>query len=33
MDDSGLTGLRLSKEAYHPAVRIDSFVCSEILQP
>lgn len=33
MDDSGLTGLRLSKEAYHPAARIESFVCSEILQP
>jgi hypothetical protein len=32
MDDSGLTGLRLSKEAYHPVARIESFVCSETSQ-
>jgi Fe-S-cluster containining protein len=33
MDDSGLDGLRLSKEAYHPVMRIESFVCSEAMQP
>jgi Fe-S-cluster containining protein len=33
MDDSGLAGLRLSKEAYHPVARIESFVCSEASQP
>jgi uncharacterized protein len=29
MDDSGLSGLRCSKEAYHPVARIESFICSE----
>ncbi len=33
MDDSGLAGLRVSKEAYHPVARIESFVCSETSQP
>ncbi|HLZ33065.1 MAG TPA: phosphatidylglycerol lysyltransferase domain-containing protein, partial [Nitrospira sp.] len=27
MDDSGLTGLRLSKEAYHPLMRLQNFIC------
>jgi hypothetical protein len=29
MDDSGLSGLRLSKEVYHPLMRMQSYVCSE----
>lgn len=29
MDDSGLSGLRLSKEAYHPVRRVESFICTE----
>ena len=29
MDDSGLVGLRLSKEAYHPFMKIHNFICSE----
>jgi uncharacterized protein len=29
MDDSGLSGLRLSKEVYHPLMRVQSYVCSE----
>jgi hypothetical protein len=29
LDDSGLEGLRQSKEAYHPAARSESFICSE----
>lgn len=29
MDDSGLSGLRLAKEAYHPLCRIQSAICSE----
>ena len=33
MDDSGLAGLRLSKEAYRPVARVESFVCSETSQP
>ncbi len=33
MDDAGLSGLRRSKEAYHPVARIHSFICSEALQP
>jgi Fe-S-cluster containining protein len=27
MDDSGLSGLRLSKQAYHPLMRIQNFIC------
>jgi uncharacterized protein len=33
MDDSGLPGLRLSKEAYHPVAHGRSFICSEVLEP
>ena len=33
MDDSGLAGLRKSKEAYHPLARIESFTCSESARP
>ena len=33
MDDSGLPGLRKSKEAYHPIARIQSFTCSESERP
>jgi Fe-S-cluster containining protein len=33
LDDSGLTTLRQSKEAYHPLSRIESFICSEARQP
>jgi len=33
LDDSGLEGLRQSKEAYHPAARSRSFICSEDGQP
>jgi hypothetical protein len=33
MDDSGLAGLRKSKEAYHPFARIESFACSEGARP
>jgi len=29
MDDAGLPGLRLSKQAYHPCMQIQSFICSE----
>jgi uncharacterized protein len=29
LDDSGLEGLRQSKEAYHPTARNESFICSE----
>jgi Fe-S-cluster containining protein len=29
LDDSGLPGLRFSKEAYRPLTRIESFICSE----
>jgi uncharacterized protein len=29
LDDSGLEGLRQSKEAYHPVARTESFICSE----
>ena len=29
LDDSGLAGLRRSKEAYHPMARSRSFICSE----
>ena len=29
MDDSGLSSLRLSKEAYHPLMKVQSYVCSE----
>lgn len=29
MDDSGLSGLRRSKEVYHPLMRMQSYVCSE----
>lgn len=28
MDDSGLSGLRLSKQAYHPLMQIQNFICS-----
>lgn len=30
MDDSGLSGLRLAKQAYHPVDRIQNALCSEI---
>jgi hypothetical protein len=33
MDDSGLAGLRKSKEAYHPFARIEVFTCSEGARP
>lgn len=33
LDDSGLAGLRGSKEAYHPLARSESFICSEVRQP
>ena len=33
MDDSGLAGLRKSKDAYHPVARIQSFICSESARP
>ena len=33
MDDSGLAGLRKSKDAYHPVARIQSFICSESGRP
>lgn len=33
LDDSGLAGLRGSKEAYHPLARSESFICSEARQP
>jgi hypothetical protein len=29
LDDSGLSSLRLSKEAYHPLMQIRSYICSE----
>jgi uncharacterized protein len=29
MDDAGLPGLRLSKQAYHPCTQIQNFICSE----
>jgi uncharacterized protein len=33
LDDSGLEGLRGSKEAYHPVALSESFICSEARQP
>jgi hypothetical protein len=33
LDDSGLEGLRRSKEAYHPLAHSRSFICSEAGQP
>ena len=33
LDDSGLTGLRRSKEAYHPESHVQSFICSEAPPP
>ena len=33
MDDSGLPGLRMSKEAYHPIGRVQSFICTENGRP
>jgi len=29
LDDSGLAGLRQSKEAYHPVARSQHLICSE----
>lgn len=29
MDDAGLPGLRLSKQAYHPSMQVQNFICSE----
>ena len=33
LDDSGLVGLRESKDAYHPVARRQSFICSETPRP
>jgi hypothetical protein len=33
LDDSGLAGLRESKDAYHPVMRKQSFICSETPKP
>ncbi len=33
MDDAGLSGLRRSKQAYHPLMRIESYICSEASRP
>ena len=33
MDDSGLPGLRVSKEAYQPIGRMQSFICTETERP
>jgi Fe-S-cluster containining protein len=33
LDDSGLAGLRKSKDAYHPLARLRSFTCSEHRRP
>ena len=33
LDDSGLAGLRESKDAYHPVTRKQSFICSETPKP
>ena len=33
MDDSGLAGLRLSKEAYHPVMHLQNYVCTELACP
>jgi uncharacterized protein len=30
MDDAGLSGLRLSKQAYHPLTQIQNFICSRV---
>lgn len=32
MDDAGLSGLRLSKQAYHPMMQIQGFICSEAMR-
>ena len=32
LDDAGLSGLRLSKLAYHPMMQIQSFICSEAMR-